>query len=97
MKEGLSLVAPVGYHQIIIEWDCLQVVQAFTRGNTWWNEGSRIIADSFDLVLEIGTAHFLTVLGKPMVSHMRSLEIAMRIIYLVFGLITPLLSFMYPL
>ena len=55
MKEGLSLVAPVGYHQIIVEWDCLQVVQAFTRGNTWWND---IIADCFDLVLEIGTAAF---------------------------------------
>jgi hypothetical protein len=58
MKEGLSLVASVGYHQIIAEWDCLQVVQAFSGGNTWWHEGSRIIADCFNLVLEIGTAAF---------------------------------------
>ena len=97
MKEGLSLVASVGYHQIIAESDCLEVVQSCSGGNTQWHEGSPIIAGFFDLVVEIVTAAFSHCPQETNgVAHeiaRNSYENHLSCIWLI----TPLLSFMYPL
>lgn len=55
MKEGLTLAASLGYNHIIAEPDCLEVIEAFGRGHTWWNEGAAVYADCVDLVTAIGT------------------------------------------
>ena len=58
MKEGLELVASLGYHQVVAESDCLEVIEASIGGQTWWNKEAAVYADCIDLVTEIGTVQY---------------------------------------
>ena len=58
MKKGLELVASLGYHQVVAESDCLEVIEACKGGQIWWNEEAVVYADCVDLVTEIVTVQF---------------------------------------
>lgn len=58
MKHGLIFTASLGIHQIITDFDSLQVVNACTGTNSWWIEAAAIYADWLDLIVEIGNIHF---------------------------------------
>lgn len=45
MKEGLSLVAPLGCNQTISESDCLEAIEAVGGSTIWWIDGAALYAD----------------------------------------------------
>lgn len=58
MKEGLRLAENLGYHNVIAEGDCLEIIEACTGQETWWTESAAIFADCLDTVTSIGRVTF---------------------------------------
>ena len=58
MKKYLELVASLGYHQVVAESDCLEVIEVCKGGQTWCNEEAAVYADCIDLLMEIETIQY---------------------------------------
>jgi ribonuclease HI len=58
VREGLALANRLGCHNIQIESDSTEVIQACSGGEVWWGEASAIFADCVDLASLIGSVTF---------------------------------------
>lgn len=85
MKEGLTLAASLGFHHIVAESDCLEVIEACGGGHSWWSKEAAIYADCVDLVAEIGTVQFSHCLREVNGVAHEIANIVMTTFYLVIG------------
>jgi ribonuclease HI len=58
MKEGLLLAISMGCNTIIAESDAIEVIEACTGKEIWWNEAASIFADIVDSTTTIGEVTF---------------------------------------
>jgi hypothetical protein len=58
MREGLMLVEKMGNHNVVVEGDSMEVINACKEDQRWWSESAAILADSVDLVSNIGDVSF---------------------------------------
>lgn len=58
MREGLSLANRLGCNNVLAESDSLEVIQACTGEDAWWNMSAAIFADCVDLSMTIGKVIF---------------------------------------
>jgi ribonuclease HI len=58
MREGLKLANLMGYNNIVMESDSLEIVEACTGETTWWTTSSAIYADCVDYAANIGNVHY---------------------------------------
>ena len=58
MRDGLQLAVKLGCSNVVAESDSIQVVQACTGEEPWWNAAATIFADCVDLVTNIGSVKF---------------------------------------
>jgi ribonuclease HI len=58
MREGLALAIKMGCSNVVAESDSLEVIQACTGEESWWNEAPAVFADCTDMRSHIGSVYF---------------------------------------
>lgn len=58
MKDGLAMVSSLRIHEVIVESDCLEVVNFCTGQSQWWDPVAAMYAEIVDSVISIGKVEF---------------------------------------
>lgn len=54
VQHGLSVAAQIGLNSVLVESDVVEVIEACSGGQQWWDEAAAIYANCVDLGREIG-------------------------------------------